>query len=251
MDRRAAQSHPLTRMAVRGILVDAYRTIIDTKSAFSDAVKEYVAGHYDGVEAELLQKEWSSALNGMWSGPFQTMYEMLVNSLKDALNRMDLEPNSPETAVRLFYRNSRTFIAFPDARDLFHILNRRSIPVAVVSNADAALLPWHLARCGLRPDAVVCSDEVGVTKPHASIFQKALEILGLQPYEVVMVGDNPLTDIDGARRLNIPAFLVRRAGGLDSAHTREPRITNNPMEASNPLEVSNLLEVLDILDIQG
>ena len=48
-------------------------------------------------------------------------------------------------------------------------------------------------------DPVVISDEVSLTKPSAEIFQHTLALMGgALPEEVLMVGDNPKTDIDGA-----------------------------------------------------
>lgn len=45
-------------------------------------------------------------------------------------------------------------------------------------------------------------------KPYPHLFQTACEALDLRPFEVLMIGDNPLTDIEGARQLGIPALLV-------------------------------------------
>ncbi|MBV7415244.1 pyrimidine 5'-nucleotidase [Aeromonas encheleia] len=48
-------------------------------------------------------------------------------------------------------------------------------------------------------EPLIISDEVNVTKPAAAIFQHALELMGQpSPARVLMVGDNPKTDIAGA-----------------------------------------------------
>lgn len=48
-------------------------------------------------------------------------------------------------------------------------------------------------------EPLVISDEVHVTKPAAAIFQYALDLMGQpSPARVLMVGDNPKTDIAGA-----------------------------------------------------
>lgn len=48
-------------------------------------------------------------------------------------------------------------------------------------------------------EPLVISDEVHVTKPAAAIFQHALALMGQpSPARVLMVGDNPKTDIAGA-----------------------------------------------------
>lgn len=47
-----------------------------------------------------------------------------------------------------------------------------------------------------------------IGKPHAQLFHMACGALALQPNQALMIGDNPRTDIEGARRLGIPALLV-------------------------------------------
>ncbi len=45
-------------------------------------------------------------------------------------------------------------------------------------------------------------------KPHPTLYTLALEILGVQPHEALMIGDRWDTDIIGARKLGIPALWV-------------------------------------------
>lgn len=51
-------------------------------------------------------------------------------------------------------------------------------------------------------------------KPYSHMFHTACEALGLRPSQVLMIGDNPLTDIEGARQLGIPALLVSPGSAL-------------------------------------
>jgi len=48
-----------------------------------------------------------------------------------------------------------------------------------------------------------------VGKPSATFFQLALESMGLEPHEVVMIGDDIESDIAGAQKLGMKAILVR------------------------------------------
>ncbi|MFN4185465.1 MAG: HAD-IIA family hydrolase [Hyphomonas sp.] len=47
-----------------------------------------------------------------------------------------------------------------------------------------------------------------IGKPSPDLFLEACRILGTPPAKTVMLGDNPATDIDGARKLGMPALLV-------------------------------------------
>lgn len=50
----------------------------------------------------------------------------------------------------------------------------------------------------------------GRAKPHASIFERALEALEVTAGEAVMVGDSYRDDIEGARAIGMRAILLDR-----------------------------------------
>jgi putative hydrolase of the HAD superfamily len=50
----------------------------------------------------------------------------------------------------------------------------------------------------------------GRVKPHPTIFEAALEFLGLRAADAVMVGDSLEEDIEGARALGMRAILIDR-----------------------------------------
>jgi putative hydrolase of the HAD superfamily len=57
-------------------------------------------------------------------------------------------------------------------------------------------------------DRVYDSAVVGVEKPDVTIFQKALNDLGVRPEETLHVGDLESVDVLGARRAGIHPILV-------------------------------------------
>ena len=69
-----------------------------------------------------------------------------------------------------------------------------------------------IATIGVDPfvDALVVSDEVGVAKPDARVFETALSRLGGTPDEAVMIGDSWSADILGATGLGIRAIWLNR-----------------------------------------
>jgi putative hydrolase of the HAD superfamily len=68
--------------------------------------------------------------------------------------------------------------------------------------------------CGFDPyvDALIVSEVAGVSKPHPAIFRQALEAVGCQPSESVMVGDSWAADIEGARAAAIRPIWFNRSG---------------------------------------
>ncbi|MES2203709.1 MAG: pyrimidine 5'-nucleotidase [Pseudomonadota bacterium] len=74
------------------------------------------------------------------------------------------------------------------------------VKLGIVTNGFTELQQERLVRTGLKHhfEFVVTSEEVGIAKPHAGIFDYALSIMGHPARDrVLMVGDNPDSDILG------------------------------------------------------
>ena len=67
-----------------------------------------------------------------------------------------------------------------------------------------------MAHHRLDVDAIVDSRSHGRVKPHPTIFQAALDVLGVAAADAVMVGDSLEEDVEGARALGMRAILVDR-----------------------------------------
>jgi putative hydrolase of the HAD superfamily len=61
-----------------------------------------------------------------------------------------------------------------------------------------------------RVDIILVSGEEGVAKPETAIFHRAAERLGVSPERCVFVGDNPVADVDGARRAGMLDIWIER-----------------------------------------
>lgn len=112
----------------------------------------------------------------------------------------------------------RHFFLYDDVEPALRALAAGGLKIGLISNTQRPLDEFaaHFALEGLIGVAV-SSAEHGFLKPHPSIFEHALERLGVDADQAVMVGDSVKHDIEGARRLGMGAVLVRRNGdGLAS-----------------------------------
>jgi YjjG family noncanonical pyrimidine nucleotidase len=89
-----------------------------------------------------------------------------------------------------------------------------SARIGIVSNNLLAEQRDKLRECGLEPfiDALVVSEEAGVSKPDPVIFGLALERLGCGPAEAVMIGDSWANDVVGAEAAGIRAIWFNPHG---------------------------------------
>lgn len=104
---------------------------------------------------------------------------------------------------------SENFELFEDVLPVLDELRRADLGVGLVSNGIRDLTEF-VAHHRLDVDAIVDSRSHGRVKPHPTIFQVALERLGVAAVEAVMVGDSLEEDVEGARALGMGAILVDR-----------------------------------------
>ncbi|AQT78643.1 haloacid dehalogenase [Mycolicibacterium litorale] len=110
----------------------------------------------------------------------------------EALYRRAIDPDS--------------WVPYPDTVEVLRSLEAGGVRTAVVSNIAFDIRP-ALEAAGAKADEIVLSYEVGVVKPDPRIFQIALERLGVEAHEAIMVGDSEEND-GGARAIGCDFILV-------------------------------------------
>ena len=88
-----------------------------------------------------------------------------------------------------------------------------------------------------RIDYAVFSSELGKRKPHAEIFRRALEALGVAPEEALFVGDRLYEDVRGAK-----------AVGMATVQALWFRADENPDGAEPDYQAFTQMDVLNIAD---
>ncbi|MEM2994653.1 MAG: HAD-IIIA family hydrolase [Candidatus Bathyarchaeia archaeon] len=136
------------------------------------------------------------------------------------------------------------FETLPYAHEVLKSLKEQRYKLAVVCDTEASKeeVKAIMRKAGILEyfDVVVVSSEVGATKPNEKIFRVALDELGLQPSEVVMVGNRISRDILGGNQLGMRTILIKW-----NSRYREP--ITNPLEKPNFI-IKTLAELIPILN---
>lgn len=114
------------------------------------------------------------------------------DELSEALWAFDLQPEA--------------WPVYPDAADVVRSIRATGCATALVSDFHVDLRP-HLHQHGIDLDAYVISCELGFQKPDPRMFLTALELLGTQPEEALMVGDRVSHD-GGAAAVGIDTLIL-------------------------------------------
>ena len=117
-----------------------------------------------------------------------------------------------QTYWRTFLRKA---ILFDDVIEFLDDLRLLAIPMVIVTDLTAQVQFRKIVYFGLDRffDFVVTSEEVGEDKPAADAFKLALEKMRNPRGSIWMIGDNPVNDIQGARRhINAVTFQKLHKG---------------------------------------
>lgn len=141
---------------------------------------------------------------------------------EDIVRGMGGEPGRARAcAVELVreWERHENFFLYEDALPALEAMRAHGLRIGLVSNGQRDLAEFA-AHHRLDVDAAVGSRAHGWQKPHPSIFEAALEALGVAAAEAAMVGDSEEDDVAGARALGMTAILVDREGLYPEAPNR-------------------------------
>ncbi|MGG4341711.1 HAD family hydrolase [Paenibacillus lautus] len=88
---------------------------------------------------------------------------------------------------------------------------RNSYKIGLITNGKTLIQYGKMDKLGIRGyfDFILVSEEVGVKKPNARIFEMALERLNLPADQCVYVGDHPVKDIEGAGKAGLNTIWIQ------------------------------------------
>ena len=99
----------------------------------------------------------------------------------------------------------------PGARELLAEVAAAGLPHALVTSSEREFMDAVLARTGLGFDALVCADDVSVTKPDPEPYLLAAKLLGADPARCVALEDSPngvaSAEAAGYRVIAVPSLV--------------------------------------------
>jgi putative hydrolase of the HAD superfamily len=112
-------------------------------------------------------------------------------------------------AVYETFARPGVWVLFPDVQPILTDLSRLRIRLGVISNFDRRLYDI-LRQLSVRDafEHVIVSSEIGIRKPAPRIFLAAAQRFNVAVNEILHVGDEPESDVAGARAAGLDALLV-------------------------------------------
>jgi 2-haloacid dehalogenase len=173
---------------IRACVFDAYGTLFDYASAAAGC-RDVLGDKLDRVTTlwrdKQLQYTWLRTLGGH----HVDFWQVTGDALDFALETLGID-DSPlrERLMRLFL----TLEPFPEVPDTLQRLKAAGLKTAILSNGSPRMLKAAVdnARIGDYLDLILSVEEVGVYKTHPSVYQLAVDRLGIEPSAISFQSSN-------------------------------------------------------------
>ena len=204
-------------MKYRYLLVDNDNTLMDFNLAERKALTETLEAC--GLRAD---EETCTAYHhindALWKALERgetTQKQLKVERFARLLTRLGRTDMSPEAVARRYSDQLATHDdLLPGALELLEALHGR-MKIALVSNGVSAIQRGRLSRSPILPllDAVIISEEIGVSKPDPRMVEAALTALGCEDKsQAVLLGDSLTADIPAAAAAGIDSIYLDHHG---------------------------------------
>jgi len=203
----------------RAAVFDAYGTLLDVASAAGQA-RDVLGDRWQPLSdlwrRKQLEYTWLRSLMGRHADFWQVTGEALDFALEA------LRVAEPGLRQRLMDAYAR-LDAYPDAGPALVALRARGVKLAILSNGSPRMLAQaaRSARLDALLDHVISVEDVGIYKPHPSVYRLACDKLGVWPAEIVFVSANGW-DAWGAKAAGLRVAWCNRAGQPRERLTEPP-----------------------------
>lgn len=194
---------------IKAVLLDFYGTVVEEDDAAIGQVCREVAEDATGPATPgEVGAYWGRVFDELCrrsaGRSFRLQRDLEVLSLRRVLSRFGADLDAVDLSRRLWqYWIGPALL--PASRD---VIRQCPLPICLVSNIDNADLTSALKHVRMSFDHVVTSEDCRAYKPRPEPFRRALDLLGLQPHEVLHVGDSLTSDIAGAKAMGMPVLWI-------------------------------------------
>lgn len=221
-------------LVIKSVIFDLDGTLYEEKefviSGFK-AVSKYLSSKHGLNPAEILEVLISDFKNGLRKRNFDVLLEKkeLKENVKKLIN---------------VYRTHKPYISlYRDAKKVLPELSRHKL--GLITDGRKKTQENKISALGIAEyfNVIIITYAYGrdCWKPSSKSFKIALDTLGTLPEESIYVGDNPLKDFLGAKKLGIHTVRVKRRSG-EYDHIK----VNDEYDAD--YTIHNLLTLKTIID---
>lgn len=213
---------------IEACVFDAYGTLFDFNSA-AERCRDVLGDKADELSAlwrtKQLQYTWLRAL----MAEHAQFWQVTGEALDFAMDTLDIDdPALRERLMDMYFHID----AFPEVLDVLKALKQAGLKTAILSNGSPDMLAGAVENTGTGPylDAVLSVEDVGIFKPHPSVYQLACDRLGVKAKNISFQSSNAW-DAVGAANFGMRVVWINRYGQRRERLSAEPDIEVSDMRS--------------------
>ena len=188
---------------------DAYGTLFDYNAAAARhgaALGDKAAPLADLWRLKQLQYTWLRSLMNRYVG----FWQVTGDALDYSMAALGIEDDALRARLMEAYR---TLDAYPEVPETLATLKAHGLRTAILSNGEPEMLDAAVTAAGIGDglDAVLSVEEVGIYKPHPTVYQLVVDRLGV-PADKVSFQSSNAWDANGAAAFGFRVAWCNRFG---------------------------------------
>ena len=210
----------------KNYMFDLYGTLADTHTdEWNDSLWESTAEYFTEIGAEYTAEELKKSYGELVDKEKEVIYsthpeykyiDIKIEKVFAQLYRNKgvscKEDDEAVLKTALFFRRkSREYLKLYDGiKELLNDLKKQGKNVYLLTNAQRAFTWDELEVLGIRDmfDGIVISSDEECCKPDIHFYNAILNRYKLDPKETIMVGNDPVADIKGAKNSGLSALYI-------------------------------------------
>lgn len=205
----------------KAILFDVDDTLIHVHPSVHETFTRAYRHLGLGIDDAKLKEAYQAVIEFYWQEGLKYREDerlLWIRFNETILHRLGFEgdvQDYAEEVVRFFEENT-SYRVFPDVEPTLAALRSQGRTLGAITGRIHSTRPI-LERFGLMKyfDFYFAAGEVGLRKPEAAFYERALRLARVKASEALLVG-NDLTDVEGARNVGITPVLIDRQGQFAS-----------------------------------
>jgi 2-haloacid dehalogenase len=224
-------SHPRF-VNIGACVFDAYGTLFDFNAAaarFEAELGGKAAKLSEIWRAKQLQYTWLRSL----MDDYADFWTVTGEALDYALDSVDINDEEIRSKLLNAYL---TLDAYPEVPEMLQTLKSAGVRTAILSNGSPVMLDAAVKAAGLEDllDATLSVEDVGIFKPHRSVYQLAVGVLGISAERVSFQSSNSW-DAAGAAHFGFRVAWCNRFGQPEEQLPGKPDVQIKTLAELPPL----------------
>ena len=199
-------------MRIKAYIFDLDDTLYDEET--------YVESAFSNV-CNFLSKEYAMDYNAMYEYCIQSIHtEGRGHTFDNLCDHFSINEDVKEL-VKIYRDSKPSLELYEDAKRLFKEIKKYHTKIGIITDGNTRVQDNKVKALGLYDivDTVILTDEYKdgsqtLSKPDERVYRICLEKIGVKAEEAVYIGDNPLKDFAGAKKLGMKTVRIIREKGM-------------------------------------